>query len=141
MKESKIRAALIRKQVYIAQLRRASVATPEQKEAVKAYLSSIVQGEYANTSALGFKFDLTYDAVRTIQSEWASENWEAQRALEAAEYENKNRPSGLGQVLRLIDDSAKATGGCMVWIATAGCLVLAIWLLFAVAIAILQSAG
>ena len=141
MKESKVRAALVRKQVYIAQPRRGAVATPQQAQAIKARLSSIPEGEYRDTSAIGFEFDLTYAAVRLIEQEWYNEKWDAEKAVADAEYERENTPSLIGQIFRLLDASAKSTGGCMVWLATAGCFIFAIWLLFALAIAILQSSG
>ncbi|WP_434404602.1 hypothetical protein [Sphingobium sp. DN12] len=139
--EAKVRTSLVRSKVYVSQPRRAAVATPQQAQAVKAFLSSIPDGDYVNEFDIGAKFNLTLAAVMAVKKEWQLEKWAVERAEKEYEYEKSNKPSVISELFSMLNESGKATGSCMVTLVQIGFFLLLIWAIIAVGISVLQVAG
>jgi hypothetical protein len=80
LSEGKIRAALVRQGVYVSQPRKATVATPEQKEAILDRLRSAEPGTYVSTIDLAQEFNLTWAAVDEASREFYSERYQREEA-------------------------------------------------------------
>jgi hypothetical protein len=90
LSERKVRAALVARDIYISQPRRAKVATPEQKQAILERLRSAPAGKEPTDFDLTRDFNLTYDAVWEAKRDWVSEKYSV---------EESNRLSAIDQEL------------------------------------------